>query len=111
MFYSNKIIINRKNWAQKASNFKQMPKIYIFILIILPPEHCKIPFPQTFLDNLMFTPHPVNMRDCPGGSAAKNLLANGGGLGLIPELGRSPAGGNGNPLQYSCLENSKDRGD
>ena len=31
-------------------------------------------------------------------------------LGLIPELGRSPGGGNGNPLQYSCLENSIDRG-
>ena len=30
--------------------------------------------------------------------------------GLIPELGRSPAGGNGNPLQYSCLENPVDRG-
>ena len=31
-------------------------------------------------------------------------------LGLIPGLGRSPAGGNGNPLQYSCLENPRDRG-
>ena len=31
--------------------------------------------------------------------------------GLIPELGRSPGEGNGNPLQYSCLENSVDRGD
>ena len=30
-------------------------------------------------------------------------------LGLIPGLGRSPRGGNGNPLQYSCLENSMDR--
>ena len=30
--------------------------------------------------------------------------------GLIPGLGRSPAGGNGNPLQYSCLENPRDRG-
>ena len=29
---------------------------------------------------------------------------------LIPELGRSPGGGNGNPLQYYCLENSMDRG-
>ena len=29
-------------------------------------------------------------------------------MGLIPELGRSPGVGNGNPLQYSCLENSKD---
>ena len=31
-------------------------------------------------------------------------------LGLIPGLGRSPGGGHGNPLQYSCLENSMDRG-
>ena len=33
-----------------------------------------------------------------------------GDAGLIPELGRSPGEGNGNPLQYSCLENSMDRG-
>ena len=31
-------------------------------------------------------------------------------MGLIPELGRSPGGGNGDPSQYSCLENSMDRG-
>ena len=35
---------------------------------------------------------------------------NAGGPGLIPGLGRSPGEGNGNPLQYSCLENSMDRG-
>ena len=43
----------------------------------------------------------------------KNLLANAGdtgGVGLIPGLGRSPGGGNGNPLQYSRLENTMDRG-
>ena len=33
-----------------------------------------------------------------------------GDLGSISELGRSPGGGNGNPLQYSCLENPMDRG-
>ena len=33
-----------------------------------------------------------------------------GDAGLIPGLGRSPGGGNGNPLQYSCLKNSMDRG-
>jgi len=33
-----------------------------------------------------------------------------GDVGLIPELGRSPGGGHGNPLQYSCLENPMDRG-
>ena len=32
-------------------------------------------------------------------------------MGSIPGLGRSPGVGNGNPLQYSCQENSKDRGD
>ena len=46
----------------------------------------------------------------PGGSAIKNLLANAGDPGLIPEFGRSPGEGNGNPLQYSCLENPKDGG-
>ena len=36
--------------------------------------------------------------------------ANAGDAGLIPESGRFPGGGNGNLLQYSCLENSMDRG-
>ena len=43
----------------------------------------------------------------------KNPLANAGNIrdsGLISGSGRSPAGGNGTPLQYSCLENSMDRG-
>ena len=41
----------------------------------------------------------------------KNLPASAGGLGAIPGLGRSPGEGNGYLLQYSCLENSMDRGD
>ena len=40
----------------------------------------------------------------------KNLPANAGDGGLIPESETSPGGGNGNPLQYSCLENPMDRG-
>ena len=40
----------------------------------------------------------------------KNLLANARAVGSIPEWGRSPGGGHGNPLQYSCLENPMDRG-
>ena len=45
--------------------------------------------------------------------AIKNPPAGAGdirGTGWIPELGRSPGGGNGNPLQHSCLENPMDRG-
>ena len=40
----------------------------------------------------------------------KNLTANAGDVDLIPESGRYPGGGNGNPLQYSCLQNPMDRG-
>ena len=45
----------------------------------------------------------------PGGSEVKASASNVGDLGLIPGLGRSPGEGNGNPLQYSCLENPMDR--
>ena len=46
----------------------------------------------------------------PGGSDGKESICNAGDLGLIPGLERSPGDGNGNPLQYSCLENAMDRG-
>ena len=46
----------------------------------------------------------------PGGSVVKNLPAKAGDVSLTPGLGRSPGGGNGNPLQCSCLENPMDRG-
>ena len=49
--------------------------------------------------------------DFLGGSDGKASAYNVGDLGLIPGLGRSPGEGNGNPLQYSCLENPMDRGD
>ena len=46
----------------------------------------------------------------PGGSEVKASARNAGDPGLIPGLGRSPGGGHSSPLQYSCLENSMDRG-
>ena len=45
-----------------------------------------------------------------GDSVVKNPPANAGDMDLIPGSGRSPGGGNGNTLQNSCLETSKDRG-
>ena len=50
-------------------------------------------------------------RGFPGGSDGKASACNAGDPGSIPGLGRSPGEGNGDPLQYSCLENSMDRGD
>ena len=46
----------------------------------------------------------------PRGSDGKESAYNAGELGLIDGLGRSPKGRHGNPLQYSCLENTMDRG-
>ena len=46
----------------------------------------------------------------PGGSDSKASVYNAGDLGSIPGWGRSPGEGNGNPLQYSCLENPMDGG-
>ena len=46
----------------------------------------------------------------PDGLLVKNRPANVGDVGLVPGLGRSSGGGNGNLLQYPCLENSTDRG-
>ena len=63
--------------------------------------------------------HPVVLYYCfilsiiggfPGGTVVKNPPANAGYTGLIPGSGIPPGGGNGNPLQYSCLGNPMDRG-
>ena len=51
----------------------------------------------------------INVNGLPGDAGVKNLPAI-VGVGLNPGLGSSPRVGNGNPLQYSCLENSMDRG-
>ena len=62
---------------------------------------------------LRTVPHclsPVRALGFPGGSAVKNLPANAEDAGPSPASERSPGGGNGNPLQGSCLENPMDRG-
>ena len=53
---------------------------------------------------------PYIYMDFPGGSNGKESACKVGDLSLIPRLGRSPGEGNSHPLQYSCLENSMDRG-
>ena len=58
---------------------------------------------------MIFFPHLIPTWDFPGGSEVKASACNAGDLGLIPGSGRSPGEGNGNPLQYSGLENPTDR--
>ena len=56
------------------------------------------------------TTEPPMLCQFVGGSEGKVSACNAGDLGSIPGLVRSPGEGNGNPLQYSCLENSMDKG-
>ena len=60
-----------------------------------------------YLDNCV---NHILCKGFPGGSEVKASASNTGHLGSIPGSGRSPGEGNGNPLQYSCLENPMDRG-
>ena len=60
--------------------------------------------------SVSITVSPNFPRGFPGGSHGKEPVCNAGDPGSIPGLGRYSGEGNGNPLQYSCLENSIDRG-
>ena len=57
-----------------------------------------------------FSSNVTLLKGFPGDSDSKESTCNAGDLGLVPGFGRSAGEGNGNPLQYSCLENPMDRG-
>ena len=68
---------------------------------------------QTFVNkviSLFFTTLSRFIMGFPGGSEVKASASNAGDPGSFPGSGRSPGEGNGNPLQYSCLENPMDGG-
>ena len=60
--------------------------------------------------NLLTLSQNLSSSCFPGGSEVKVSACNAADLGSIPRLGRSPGEENGNPLQYSCLENPMDGG-
>ena len=66
-------------------------------------------FPVLYSESVLFMLYMV--KGFPGGSEIKVSASNAGDPVSIPGLGRSPGEGNGNPLQYSCLENPMDGGD
>ena len=63
-----------------------------------------------FLQDFYFKAKLLFSEDFPGGSDGKESTCNAEDPGVILGSGRSPGEGHGNPLQYSCLENSMDRG-
>ena len=69
--------------------------------------------PWSYMYSPSLIPPPMSLdvlRGFPGSSDGKMSACNAGDLGSIPGSGRSPGEGGGNPLQYSCLENSMDTG-
>ena len=83
-------------------------KVYISCLYIQHAELYSIT-PQKTPYHLALTPI-LPMRGFPHSSVGRESACNAGDPASIPGSGRSPGEGNGNPLQYSCLENPMDRG-
>ena len=77
------------------------------LLFIFPPYHSAS---NSSTENIVFGLNITPSKGFPGGSVGKESACNVGEPGWIPGLGRSPGEGNGNPLQYSCLENSMNKG-
>ena len=114
------------NWATELSILKTMfpPKNWTILLCLGIPSLCKLLLPTTkdlkarYLLFLKLSDYCAYVctetlktsGGFPSGSVVKNPPANAGDTSLIPGLERSPGVGNGNPLQYSCLENPIDRG-
>ena len=76
------------------------------------PQHsvCRRPWFVSLASKPLLAKKKKKNQPFPGGSEDKASARNAGDPGLVPGLGRSPGEGNGNPLQYSCLENPMDRG-
>ena len=94
---------------------KQATSIWptIAFLSIYPKEIktyvCKCLYMNIHRNFSHWNPKLETVQGFPGGSVGKESTCNAGDLGSIPGLGRSPGGGHGNLLQYSCLENSHEQ--
>ena len=90
-FFNQQTLIKR---PIALRDYRQMNHLLLGLRLIVYPNSYSLILPLGF----------------PGGSDGKVCACNAGDPGLIPGSGRSPREGYGNPLQYSCLENSMDRG-
>ena len=93
------------------ARLESLTLVFFFFLVALGLCWCLRAFSSCReLGLLCLAAHGLPVAGFPGGSDGKESACNTGDLGSIRELGRSPGEGNGNPLQYSSLENSMDRG-
>ena len=107
----------RESWAtDKSSPFfwllqkRQYSLFYIVLNFIVKSILMTLWVVTFILIYLLNCEIPKGKTGFPGSSEGKESACNAGDLALMPWLGRSPGEGNGNPLQYSCLENPTDRG-
>ena len=123
-FSSLEILEDLLLWLESnsVSSYTLLHFIKLFLLciyrsVLMSPNSICEPWGFGFLNTLPLTtwssqnfskPLSINV-GFPGGSDGKESACSAGDPGLIPESGRSPGEGNGNPLQYSCLENPMDR--
>ena len=94
-------------WRSLGLNYSNILWIESYFLFM----QKKLRFRDTFILHLLRGRAAIWIHFCGfQGSDSKQSACNVGDLGLIPELGRFPGEGNGNPFQDSCLENPMDRG-
>ena len=109
-WYNNHLTLNVLGWGLGLSLFIHMdPKLSTY----LKDNNCSVisvKQARAFSSWNIWTPFYDMLRGFCHSSVGKESASNAGDLGSIPGWGRSPGEGNGNPLQYSCLENPMDRG-
>ena len=88
-------------WTEESSGLQSMGSQRIGHDLVLKQQQYRYVLPTIFF---------IALSGFPGGSDGKMSTCNAGGPGSIPGSGRSPGEGNGNPFQYSCLENPMDGG-
>ena len=110
------ILLNPSNWAREPVHMSQLWMAPIFTILstrqITPAfagytHLLLLLYFLTFNQSCIFC---VDLQEYPSDSDGKASDCDAGDLGLILGSGRSPGEGNGNPLQYSCLENPMDGG-
>ena len=113
-FYGQRSLVSYRAWGCKELDRTEqltLPLSGYKRKLLLKKQWDQQPSSQNMKMNTKWNFFKVGAFWCfPGGSVVKNLPANARDAGSISGLGRSPGEGNGNPLQYSCLENPTGRG-
>ena len=100
--HGRRSLVGYRPWGHKESDTTEWLHVHVHVH----PQHAD----TCSRINIHTQRRPLFSLCFPGGSEVKASAWNSGNPGSIPGLGRSPGEGNGNPLQYSCMENPMERG-